>query len=69
MLYALIMVTVLSDHSVDARQIDVYPDMVTCFDHRDDVLVEGKHYTGYFPVGIQAVCIPVEPVATIMPVE
>jgi len=60
MLYALIMVTVLSDLSVDARQIDVYRDMSTCFDARDDVLVNGEHYTGYFPVGVQAICIPIK---------
>lgn len=62
MFYALIMVTVLSDYSVDAQQIGVYPDMGICFDQRDGVLVDGEHYTGYFPVGVQAVCIPVREV-------
>ena len=62
MLYALILITVLNDMSIDAEQIGVYKDMTECFDNRDDVLVRGKHYTGYFPVGVQAVCIPVEPV-------
>ena len=58
MMYALILITVLSftDDAI-AENKGVFSDMTECFDARDDILVEKEQYSGHFENNTQAVCI------------
>jgi len=59
-MYVLIMITLLSVTEVNSEIHGEYDNMMSCFDARDNILVEEEHWNGLFPDGRQAVCIKTE---------
>lgn len=60
-MYALVLVLIVTspDGVYGAEHVfkGLFKDMATCFEHREQLLIEGEHYEGHFPIRSQAVCI------------
>jgi len=59
-MYTLVLITLLTTANADTHVSGTFNSMSECFDARDQLLVDGEHYNGMFPIGSQAVCIRVE---------
>ena len=58
-MWVLILIT-LSEGIASAEAHSYYRNMSDCFEGREQLLVDGEHYDGYFPSGHQAICLEVE---------
>lgn len=59
-MFTLVLVAVLANGDVLAENKGVYPDMGSCFEARENILVESRAWTGYLKGGKNAICIITE---------